>query len=106
MFYPIHPKGSCINAFYRIVYAEILDMCNSAKSRNKMIHNLTRSEKIALDTLTNNYDLFWLKSADKGGGIVVQNRLLSDTNTYTKLKTDPLPQFTLEATSLSDNIIT
>lgn len=61
-----------------------------------------------------------IKSADKGGGIVVQNRadyvaeairLLSDVNTYIRLKTDPLPRFASEATSLvkdalSDHIIT
>lgn len=116
-FYPTQSKGSCIDAFYRIVYSELLEMCVSAK--DKSIHNLTLAEKRAFNALTNNHDLV-IKSADKGGGIVVQDRtdyvsealrLLSDTNTYIKLSTDPLPRFTSEATvlitnALKDHIIT
>lgn len=60
-----------IDAFYHIVYAELLDMCALAKNKN--VHNLTVAENKVLETLTNNYDLV-IKSADKGGGIVVQNR--------------------------------
>lgn len=46
-----------------------------------------------------------LKMADKGGGVVIQDRviylneshhLLSDHNTYSKLRTDPLPEFIKE----------
>lgn len=119
VFYSTHSKGSCIDAFYRIVYTEIQDMCNSTKNKNKTTYNLSHSKKKALDALTNNFDLV-IKSAENGGGIVVQNRvdyvneaiiLLSDTNTYVKLKTDPLPRFALEATALvkdalGDHIIT
>lgn len=32
-------------------------------------------------------------------------RHLSDTNTYTKLNTDPLPQFTSEATTLITDVL-
>lgn len=54
-----------------------------------------------------------IKSADKGGGIVIQNRadyvaetvrVLSDAHTYTKQKLDPLPEFTLEATALAGDL--
>lgn len=48
-------------------------------------------------------------SADKGGGIVIQDkvdynseaeRLLSDTHTYVKLIKEPLPPFKIEAYAL------
>lgn len=91
-------------------------MCASAKNKN--VHNLTLAEKRALKALTNNYDMV-IKCADKGGGIVVQNRTdfvsealrLLSTKTYIKLSTDPLPRFTLEATTLitvalQDHIVT
>ncbi|CAJ0968585.1 unnamed protein product [Ranitomeya imitator] len=60
-------------------------------------HNLSSSEKQALDTLSENRDIV-IKPADKGGAIVIMNkhhyvteirRQLSDTNTYRKLQGDP-----------------
>lgn len=71
MFYPTQSKGLCIDAFYSIVYSELLYMCSSVKNKN--VHNLTLAEKSMLEALTNNYDLV-IKSAVKGRGLVVQNR--------------------------------
>ncbi|CAH2299139.1 Hypothetical predicted protein, partial [Pelobates cultripes] len=59
--------------------------------------NLTRKERKALKALMQDKNII-IKAADKGGGVVIMNsqdytnenrRLLSDTNTYLKLKQIP-----------------
>lgn len=53
-------------------------------------------ENKALNLLADNDNLI-IKTADKGGGIVIQkrddNRLLADKLTYKKLPRDPLPEY-------------
>lgn len=79
-------------------------MCKSTPPY-RFQNKLTPQEVSSLNNLTKNTSII-IKSADKGGSIVIQNqdtylneahRLLSDTNTYTRLHGDPLPQFSIEA---------
>lgn len=67
-------------------------MCKST-TLHPPIHNLTKQERSSLNNFTNNTTII-IKPADKGGGIVIKNRdsylneayrLLSDTNSYTRL---------------------
>lgn len=67
----------------------------------------------ALKSPTLNNDLI-IKTADKGGGIVIQNRsdyvreaerLLADSLTYCKLSSNPLPDFQKDINQLIDGAI-
>lgn len=107
IFYPTRSKGPYIEAFYRVVFSDLQKMCEQATNKRSS-HNLSRGERLALKNFTQNPDLI-IKPADKGGGIVLQNkidytaealRLLSDSNTYKKLSKDPLPNFKIEAEKL------
>lgn len=91
------------------MYTDLIQMCESAPKKS----NLSKAEQKALDELTKNHNII-IKAADKGGGIVVQGhcdymaeslRLLSDANTYSKLTHDPLPEFTMKATSLANRAL-
>jgi len=71
-------------------------------------HNLSYSERTALDELTNNKDII-IHRADKGSTITVQDRTqyitegqehLSDTTTYTPLTGDPTEHICKEIKSL------
>lgn len=117
-FYPTQSKGPCLETFYRMVYSELLMMCQQQHNPYKN-HNLTYPERLALNLLKTNENVI-IKSADKGGSFVLQNwvdyikeaiRLLGDSKTSTKLQEDPLPSFTIDATILvnqatKDNVIT
>lgn len=70
-FYPSHAKGPYLESFYRVVYADFLKLCRSSSSTSPNNHNLSSSEVKSLDALTNTADIN-IKSADKGGGIVLQ----------------------------------
>lgn len=91
-------------------YADILHMCQQSTTPTQPSSNLASAESIAIKQLTDNRQLI-IRSADKGGGIVVQNhsdfqlesaRLLSDSYMYLKLTSDPLPQFSIEVHNLID----
>lgn len=80
--------------------------------------HLNKAEKLALQNLKSNRDLV-IRSADKGGGIVLQNygnyemeaqRILSDKEYYKVLTTNPTPELQkrlklLLQTALTDKII-
>lgn len=94
------------------MYADLLRMCNTKSSQTRGPSNLTHLEQTVLDQLTNTNII--IKSADKEGGVVIQNRinyiaeaqrLLSDHHTYHKLSRDPLPVFSQEAISLADSAL-
>lgn len=104
VFYPAQSKGPYLESFYRVVYADFLKLCQSSSRVPPHIHNLSPSEIQALDSLIHTSDVI-IKSADKGGGIVLlnkadyikeANRLLSNKTTYRKLKKDPTIDFTIE----------
>lgn len=86
-------------------------MCNQTPTTLHK-HNLSAPERACLKALAQNKDII-IKTADKGGGIVIQNRnayakeahrLLSDSNTYPRLPRDPLFQFTSEVHMLVEKI--
>lgn len=104
IFYPTYAKGPYIETFYRVVYSDLLKLCNSSKKPPYYHNNLTPAEIKSLDSLMHNTEIV-IKAADKGGGIVIQNRevyvaeahrLLADTNTYVPLATDPTKNFAME----------
>lgn len=92
VFFQTHSKGPYIESFYRVVYADLVKMCNSTSMSKQ--NNLSPSETKALDLLIHADDII-IKTAYKGGGIVLldktaylkeASRLLSDEATYMKLK--------------------
>lgn len=76
-------------------------MCNKANAISRHQQpDLTSQELKARGDLSQNHNII-IKPVHKGGGIIVQDRsdylqeagqLLSDVNTYARLKQDPLPQ--------------
>lgn len=109
IFNPTQSKGPYLSTFYQVVYKELTSLCLSESSRSHhSMNNLSPSEHSALKSLSSNSDII-IKQADKGGGIVLQNRehylreasrLLSYSSTYEKLTKDPLPKF-IEESNLS-----
>lgn len=86
-------------------YRDLLNLCDTKSSSHP---NLSSAERTALSTLKNN-NLLVIKQADKGGSLVIQDKidyekeahcLLSDRKTYDILKRDPLPEFQVELKSL------
>lgn len=95
-----------IQSFYQVVYSEISLMYQQTPT--SFHPNLTTKEKLALQNLSENLYII-IKPADKGGRIVIQDqedylqeakRLLSDKNTYIRLRFDPQPLFSEEAHAL------
>ncbi|KAM8960869.1 uncharacterized protein C5orf34 homolog [Pelodytes ibericus] len=102
-FNPVCSRGMHLEVFKNIVERDIWDM------DTKCGHdNLTRFERIALRDLQQSSDIV-IRSADKGGGVVIQNtkvylneanRLLSDTDFYKRLSVDPTPVFSKRLSGL------
>ncbi|KAM4030047.1 LOW QUALITY PROTEIN: uncharacterized protein ACNLHF_022007 [Anomaloglossus baeobatrachus] len=69
-FYPLQSKGHHIKTFNDLVLEDFKELQNK-NSPSKI--NLTREERCALMALKNNTSLI-IKNADKGGGIVIQDR--------------------------------
>lgn len=108
-FYPVHSKGNYIETFYDLVATEFRGIKNTQDNRSKS--NITKSERYTINNLAKN-DNIVIKSADKGGGIVIldkiqyldeANRILADTNYYKALDHNPLKT---HIASYSDLIIT
>lgn len=104
--YGPYSKGPHIETFYQAVYKDFMELCEVPMSKKS--HNLISAEWQALKDLTTNRDII-VKQADKGGSLVVQDRLdylreahrlLSDVDTYLRLLSDPLPHFQQELVSL------
>lgn len=105
-FYPSQAKGPYIESFYRVVFSNFQKLCQSSNATNT--NNLSPVEIKALKLLMEADDLV-IKLADKGGGIVLQDksdyikearRLLSDTSTYQKINKDPISDFAKEVNTL------
>ncbi|XP_077116947.1 uncharacterized protein LOC143773356 [Ranitomeya variabilis] len=105
-FNPIHEQSEAFLTFDRLVTNDIRKL-KRARSRFNP-GNLTNAEKKAIKDLQNNNNII-IRPADKGGGIVILDRvtyheesirLLSDTTTYKKLISDPTLQFSHKLKSL------
>lgn len=105
IFNPTHAKGPYVQSFYRVVYSVMLRM---PKYQKTFCTNLTPSDTESHHQLSHNFDLI-IKPADKGGAIIVKDKsdylvestqLLSNQKTYKRLRSEPLPQFKIEAHSL------
>lgn len=119
IFDPTFTKSPYVQCFYQVVYTDIIRLCQQSTTHTHSSSNLTTAECTALKDLTDNRHLV-IRLADRGGGIVAQNRidyqsestrLLSDSSTYHKLSRHPLPIFTNEAHELvnraaADGIVT
>lgn len=110
IFNPTYNKGPYLQTFYQVVYSNlIINMCSTASKHTYIKLNLPPLECKALRAA----ESIVIKPADKGGSTVIQEkddyilesrRLLSDTNTYATLPSDPT--FALEATTLVNKAFT
>lgn len=88
------------------MYKDLITLCD--KPQKHKHYNLTEAENQSLKHLMENTQIT-IRQADKGGSVVVQNKvdyikeadwLLADTETYLKLRTNPLPVYQQELESL------
>ncbi|XP_073417913.1 uncharacterized protein [Dendrobates tinctorius] len=99
-FYPLESRGHHVETFSDL----LLDRLNTLPTQNIPVkRNLSSIERVALERLEKNTNLV-IKSADKGGGIVIQDktdyvneafRILSDKNFYLPIPQNPIPQATV-----------
>lgn len=73
-FNPIHKKGPYLQTFYKVVYADLICLCQPSHSSRLVAIKLTSSKQKSLDDLAHNHDIVKNKTVDNGGGIVVQNK--------------------------------
>ncbi|XP_073510840.1 uncharacterized protein [Phyllobates terribilis] len=118
---PVHHRGSYIETFLALVNEDFRTLDSTKFSKNQLTiknrdninkkgafqmrrPNITKRERIAITKLKNNGDII-IREADKGGGVVVQDRetyikeaynILSDTKYYERLEVDPSKDFTRE----------
>ncbi|XP_063306958.1 kinesin-like protein KIFC3 [Pelobates fuscus] len=101
-FFP-NDKGHQLEAFNRMVLKDLKGLDYKLKD-----FNLTKKENAILKSIKNRKDII-IKSADKGGGIVVMpidfylkesDRILNDTSTYQKLNYNPNSRFNKELEDL------
>lgn len=99
-FYPTQSKGNLLESFSTVVSNEFRSINNDIINK----HNITNKERAAIKSLSEN-DKIVIKSADKGGGVVIldktaylteANRLLSDNKYYKLLTNDPSTKFSDE----------
>lgn len=65
VFNPVHKKGPYLQTFYKVVYSEIVQMCEKTRPNQFKHSDLTSDEQQALKDLTLNNNLI-IKTADKG----------------------------------------
>lgn len=120
-FYPVSSQGNFIETFHDLVANDMENLIKKDKevNMNKGAGYLSKNERQALTKLKNNQQIV-IRSADKGGGIVVQDytdyhfealKILSDPDYYVKIDYDPFPaqQKTLEAMisqALANGVVT
>lgn len=113
---PFRPKSNfcpnvsnhTIHTFCRLVEQEVMEVCSSS---NKISHNLSLNEKIALTELISDPSII-IKPADKGGAIVIQDTKkyqheilsqLQNIKFYKKLPSDPTNIYQSEILSFLTN---
>lgn len=97
-FYPVQARTLAVDNFQDIVQRELIELhCKTYKNDSHKHHNLSDMERKALNKLKNNRDIT-VRKADKGGSVVLLNTelyiklneaILNDVKTYTKLAKDP-----------------
>lgn len=106
-FHPHWPKGNFIPIFYEVVMDEIKKICRTCHPSGKSEHTLGNDCEVPKEIIKRFKDRedIIIRQADKGGGLVIQDRedyvtealrLLGDKDTYEKLTADPLPGYTLQ----------
>lgn len=109
-FYPIASRGTFIETFHELVQDDLEQIATMEKNNSKKKNNpqygpgfLSHKEQQALAGLKSNQELV-IRSADKGGGIVLQDyqdyhseaiKILSDTTYYQEVDSDPFRQVQL-----------
>ncbi|XP_075448371.1 calcium uptake protein 2, mitochondrial isoform X1 [Ascaphus truei] len=106
IYFPYHSKGNFIDTFYTLVLGDLEKLCqNNLEIKHS---NLTKEETITMLDIKNNFDLI-VRQADKGGAIVLQDRvdyiceahrLLHDSVSYTTLDEDPVMGYQIEFQNL------
>ncbi|XP_078506952.1 uncharacterized protein LOC144767356 [Lissotriton helveticus] len=101
---PTLPSGNTIDTFYKLVLEDINKYeTKVSKHKHMKKDNLTREERIALKTLSDNQDLV-IREADKGGNVVVMNVMdynaeilsqLSDNSCYEAVDSNPMGPLTM-----------
>uniref|UniRef100_A0A803JHQ6 Reverse transcriptase domain-containing protein n=1 Tax=Xenopus tropicalis TaxID=8364 RepID=A0A803JHQ6_XENTR len=100
-FYPREAQGEHIRMYQKLVQQDFDDLF---KETHTFKNNLSYGERQALQSLMKDQNIV-IKQADKGGGIVIQNkqdyfveadRILGDLDTYERLLTDPTTKFISE----------
>lgn len=108
VFYPHQSKCPHMTTFYNMMYADIKRLCSHPSPCPSDLGHLSPLENKAIKSLASNENII-IKTADKGGGIVVMDRddyikeayrLLADTTTYRRLTKDPLPEYKCEVNLL------
>ena len=104
------PYGSSnLETFININEMDLL----KEKTNKVTHHNITKSERDALVTLSKNKEII-IKQADKGGAIVIQNttdyimeanRQLGDDTTYVKTKSDTTKQYNDEVNTQIEALV-
>ncbi|XP_075709805.1 uncharacterized protein LOC142743193 [Rhinoderma darwinii] len=109
-FYPLHHRGPYLDTFSTLVGNDL----KSLEKPNMTNDNLSSCERRAMKSLQNNHQIV-IRSADKGGGIVIQDRsvyikeayrILSDTTFYEKLVNNTIPSDLIEYNHLIGSAFT
>lgn len=112
-FHPYWAKGKRISTFYEVVMHEIKKICQKCHHNNKSEFTLGNDGQVPKEIIKNlkDRDDIIIRQADKGGGLVIQDRegylakvlrLLGDKDTNENLPADPLPGYTTTLELLLD----
>ncbi|XP_063781355.1 SCO-spondin-like [Pseudophryne corroboree] len=111
-FYPLTYKSNMVECFYKTTLGDLTKLCQQKKLTNKKYkQNLNKWEHRALRNLTRDTSLVF-READKGGGLVVQdrrdyileaNRQLNNKDFYKPLTRDPTPDFLKDLQHILDD---
>ncbi|XP_063290882.1 zinc finger protein 850-like [Pelobates fuscus] len=109
MFYPQVDKGPYIQMFYELVLKDLRVLCYVFKrKKDRVCNNLDKPELAAITSLKANRNLI-IKGADKGGGIVLLDKvdylmeaeqMLGNRDYYEVLRFDPTSRFRSELRDL------
>ncbi|KAJ1114822.1 hypothetical protein NDU88_003053, partial [Pleurodeles waltl] len=99
IFTPVLASDNTIDTFQRLVVEDLNKLEKKIdEGKSHISFNISKNERLALKNLSDNRDIV-IKEADKGGNIVILNRLdyineinrqLTDKTSYIELKDNPL----------------